>query len=81
MNKSETYKTALEVLENLQEFTKKDYPIGTKVTSKRGRGLAEFTVCGYPDALSVEAANSVLGRTPNNKIQTLTLGSISGVIR
>jgi hypothetical protein len=76
-NKIEAKNSALGALEDLQDFTKAEFPVGTKVKSKRGRGEASFTVTGYPEATSIELANSVLGLSKNGKTQTLSLDSIS----
>jgi hypothetical protein len=76
-NKIEAKNAALGALEDLQDFTKAEFPIGTKVKSKRGRGEASFTVTGYPEATSLELANSVLGLSKNGKTQTLNLDSVS----
>ena len=76
-NKIEAKNAALGALEDLQDFTKAEFPLGTQVKSKRGRGEARFTVTGYPEATSIELANSVLGLSKNGKTQTLNLDSVS----
>ncbi len=77
MNKTETYQNALNALEALQGFTKQEFPVGTKVKSKRGRGEASFVVDGYPTPLSIELAQSVIGISKNGKIQTLNLATVT----
>ena len=74
----EAQKAALSALESLQDFTKNDYPKGLVVHSRRGRGLAKFTIVGYPDPVSVDSANSVIGESQKGKNQVISLASITG---
>jgi hypothetical protein len=80
-NKIEAHKSALEALEKLQDFTKSEYPVGTLVNSKRGRGEALFKVVGYhPAPTSIDLANSVLGLSKNEKTQVLNLAGLVKVV-
>ena len=73
--KEQATQKALQSLQDLQQFTRDQYPIGTVVKSRRGRGLAEFTVTGYPQPTSMELANSVEGLSKNEKTQILNTAS------
>lgn len=76
MNKIEAHKNASNALDNLQNFTKEQYPVGTAVFSRRGRGIAAFKVSGFPNPTSLETANSVIGTSENGKEQVLTIASL-----
>ena len=74
--KTNAYKNATDALSALQEFTKVEYPVGTPVQSRRGRGMADFTVTGYPTPDSLDTANSVIGESKNGKFQILDLANV-----
>lgn len=75
-NKQTAIETANTALAAAQEFTKVEFPIGTQILSKRGRGDASFKVVGYPSPESIELVNSVLGESKNGKIQILNLSCV-----
>lgn len=76
-NKTQALETVQTALDNLQEFTKQEFPVGTKINSRRGRGEAQFEIVGYPTPTSIELANSVLGQSKNDKIQILSLKCVT----
>lgn len=76
MNKTEAHKNATNALDSLQGFTKEQFPVGTTVFSRRGRGIATFKVSGFPQPTSLENANSVIGASENGKEQVLAIASL-----
>lgn len=77
MTKIEARHVAASALEALQEFTKQDFPLGKEVKARRGKGLATFKVAGYPEPISLDAANAVIGENlKTGKAQMVSLGSL-----
>lgn len=77
MNKPEAYRNALSALSTLQDCTKQDFPVGKIVQSPRGKGLATFKVVGYPDPISLDHANAVIGENAKSgKEQVVSISSI-----
>lgn len=75
-DKTQALQTVKDALNSAQEFTKVEFPLGTPILSKRGRGDASFKVVGYPEPTSLELVNSVLGESKNGKIQILNLSCV-----